>query len=191
MSIITVFLQAISVGAVQVRHGAVLLAHYGRLGSTYDTCVKALIEVLRSEGLFNENGKLVAEVIIQAMREVSRNQDRPEVIVINSALTPFSVSPLHWLSMVWFAPKHTALLWLKLFLAALSCVVRSSPLSSAFPATTSSRSTRACSLGSGSALLRTKPTRTKKPAIPQSRSSECLFRSFHLWKAGTLCECGS
>ena len=70
MGVVSVFLQAICAGAVQIRHGAVLLAHYGRLGPTFDSCTKALVDVLRSEGMYQDNGRLAAEVIVQAMREV-------------------------------------------------------------------------------------------------------------------------
>lgn len=70
IDVISTFLRAIRAGAVHVRHGAVLLAHYGRLGPAFDVCSKVVADVLREEGMFNDQGELVANVIIQALREV-------------------------------------------------------------------------------------------------------------------------
>jgi cohesin complex subunit SA-1/2 len=70
MSIISAFLQALYTGAIHVRHGAVLLTQYGRLGPAFDSCTKALVEVLRVEGMYQDNAAVVTEVITQVMREV-------------------------------------------------------------------------------------------------------------------------
>jgi cohesin complex subunit SA-1/2 len=69
---VSAFLQAVYTGAIGIRHSAVLLAHYGRLGETFDLCLKTLIDVLRDEGMFQDNGTLVADVIIQAICDVCR-----------------------------------------------------------------------------------------------------------------------
>ncbi|KAH7929010.1 hypothetical protein BV22DRAFT_1003690 [Leucogyrophana mollusca] len=69
MGIISTFLRAIRAGAMHVKHSAVLLAHYGRLGPSFDLCTKVIIEVLREEGMYNENGDAVVAVITQALRE--------------------------------------------------------------------------------------------------------------------------
>lgn len=58
-------------GVIQVRHGAVLLAHYGRLGPAFDSCAKLVIEILKDEGLLGEHGQLIVLVVTQAMKEVS------------------------------------------------------------------------------------------------------------------------
>jgi hypothetical protein len=70
--LITAFMHGIYTGAINIRHSSALLAHYGRLDITYDHCVKALIDVLRDEGMYKDNGTQVAEVIIQAITEVSQ-----------------------------------------------------------------------------------------------------------------------
>jgi cohesin complex subunit SA-1/2 len=55
---------------MHVRHGAVLLAHYGRLGSTFDECAKVMVDVLREEGMGNGNPDVVVSIVTQAIREV-------------------------------------------------------------------------------------------------------------------------
>jgi cohesin complex subunit SA-1/2 len=70
MGTISTFLRAIRAGAVHVRHSAVLLAHYGRLGPAFDLCTKVIIDSLREEGMYRENGDLVVDVVTQALKEV-------------------------------------------------------------------------------------------------------------------------
>lgn len=70
IGVISTFLRAIRAGAVHVRHGAVLLAHYGRLSSTFDECSKVMVDVLREEGMYNGNPEVVVSVVTQAVREV-------------------------------------------------------------------------------------------------------------------------
>jgi cohesin complex subunit SA-1/2 len=65
------FLRAIRAGVINPRHGAIFLAHYGRLGHSFDLCCKVVVDMLREEGMFNDNGEVVAEAIIQAIQEVS------------------------------------------------------------------------------------------------------------------------
>ena len=69
-TILTSFLRALKAGVIHVRHGAHLLAHYGRLGTAVDLSTKMMIDILREEGLAKDNGKLVVEVIVDALREV-------------------------------------------------------------------------------------------------------------------------
>ncbi|KAG2361086.1 hypothetical protein BDR07DRAFT_1472291 [Suillus spraguei] len=69
MGTISTFLRAIRAGAVHVRHSAVLLAHYGRLGPAFDLCTKVIIDSLREEGMYRENGDLVVDVVTQALKE--------------------------------------------------------------------------------------------------------------------------
>ena len=64
------FLRAIRAGAVHVRHGAVLLAHFGRFGSIFDECSKIMVEVLREEGMFNRHPDAVVSVATQSIKEV-------------------------------------------------------------------------------------------------------------------------
>lgn len=70
MGVISTFLRAIRAGAIHVRHGAVLLAHYGRLGWTFDECSKVMVDVLREEGMYNDNPDVVVSVVSQAISEV-------------------------------------------------------------------------------------------------------------------------
>ncbi|KDQ07525.1 hypothetical protein BOTBODRAFT_119941 [Botryobasidium botryosum FD-172 SS1] len=68
-SIASTFLRAIRTGAIDVQHCVVLLAHFGRLGTTFDQCAKVIVEVLREEGMYKGNGEAVAQVITQALQE--------------------------------------------------------------------------------------------------------------------------
>lgn len=64
------FLRAIRAGAIQIQHGSVLLAHYGRLGTAFDVCSKVVVDVLREEGMFNNNPDVVVGVITQTLCDV-------------------------------------------------------------------------------------------------------------------------
>lgn len=57
-------------GIIQISHAAKVLAYYGRLGMTYDQCMKVVIELLREEGMYKSRGFIVADVIKDAAREV-------------------------------------------------------------------------------------------------------------------------
>lgn len=70
MATVSTFLRAIRAGAVHVKHSDVLLANYGRLGPSFDLCTKVIIDVLREEGMYNEHGDTVVEVIKKALLEV-------------------------------------------------------------------------------------------------------------------------
>ncbi|KAI5121584.1 hypothetical protein M0805_009455 [Coniferiporia weirii] len=65
----TTFLRALRAGVIDVRHGSVLLAHYGRLGPSFDLSSKLMVDILREEGMYKENGNLVVEVIVDALKE--------------------------------------------------------------------------------------------------------------------------
>ncbi|KAI0703063.1 hypothetical protein BC835DRAFT_1319789 [Cytidiella melzeri] len=69
MGIIATFLRAIRAGAIDFRHCAVLLAHFGRLGPSFDLCAKLIAEILREEGMYKQNGEAVVAVITQAVGE--------------------------------------------------------------------------------------------------------------------------
>jgi hypothetical protein len=70
MGVIATFLRAVRAGAVHVRHGAVLLAHYGRLGPAFDGCTKVIVDILREEGVQNHTGEVVVVVVAHAIKEV-------------------------------------------------------------------------------------------------------------------------
>lgn len=82
-STMTTFLRALRAGVIHARHGAVLLAHYGRLGQSFDISVRLMIDILREEGMFKENGLLVVDVVVQALKEVSRLLCKTIMILVN------------------------------------------------------------------------------------------------------------
>ncbi|KAF9011840.1 hypothetical protein BDQ17DRAFT_1396897 [Cyathus striatus] len=69
IDVISTFLRAIRAGVVNVQHGAVLLAHYGRLGLAFDMCSKLLNDILREEGMEKNNGDVVVTVLTKALSE--------------------------------------------------------------------------------------------------------------------------
>lgn len=73
VDVMSTFLRAIRAGAIHIRHGAVLLAHYGRLGPTFDICSKVIVDVLRDEGMINKNGEVVVSVLTLSLQEVRAN----------------------------------------------------------------------------------------------------------------------
>lgn len=80
MATISTFLRAIRAGAVHVKHSDVLLANYGRLGPSFDLCTKVIIDVLREEGMYNDNGDLVVEVVKKALLEVRLCRPTPPTL---------------------------------------------------------------------------------------------------------------
>lgn len=71
ISVVSYFLRAIVPGAIDVRHSAVLLAYYGRLGTQFDLCLSTIVGVLREEGMYKKNGALVEQIVCDAARQVS------------------------------------------------------------------------------------------------------------------------
>ncbi|KAI0672301.1 hypothetical protein C8Q78DRAFT_1026321 [Trametes maxima] len=69
IGIVTTFLRAIRAGVIHFRHSATILAHYGRLGPTFDLCSKVIVEILREEGMYKDNGEAVVAIICQALQE--------------------------------------------------------------------------------------------------------------------------
>ncbi|KAL0071305.1 cohesin complex subunit [Marasmius tenuissimus] len=92
IDVVSTFLRAIRCGAIHVRHGATLLAHYGQLGAAYDACVKVVIEAVKEEGMMNGQGDSVVLVVTQAMKEsftialISRSPDESEVVALAKLL---------------------------------------------------------------------------------------------------------
>ena len=81
IDVMSTFLRAIRAGAIHVRHGAILLAHYGRLGPAFDVCSKVVVEVLREEGMIHNKGDVVVMVLTQAIQEVRRAFSVPAVLL--------------------------------------------------------------------------------------------------------------
>lgn len=70
IDVLSTFLRAIHTGVIHLRHGGILLAHYGRLGSAFDACLKVIVDVLREDGTINKEGELVVSIVTQALQEV-------------------------------------------------------------------------------------------------------------------------
>ncbi|TFK29563.1 hypothetical protein FA15DRAFT_632012 [Coprinopsis marcescibilis] len=69
VDVITTFLRAIRIGAIQLKHGAIFLAHYGRLGAAVDACSKVIIDLLKEEGMAKDNGMIVVEIATKSVEE--------------------------------------------------------------------------------------------------------------------------
>ena len=70
IEIISTFLRAIRAGVVRIQHGAIVLAHYGRLEVAFDVCSKIVVDVLRQETVMKESPDIVVAVVTQALEEV-------------------------------------------------------------------------------------------------------------------------
>nr|WJN25059.1 sister chromatid cohesion subunit [Sporisorium sorghi] len=70
-SIISTFASAIRVGIIDAKYSTVVLIHFGRLGAIYDSCCKALIEVLKEEAIFGGYNRavIVESCIWDSLRE--------------------------------------------------------------------------------------------------------------------------
>ncbi|CBQ72593.1 related to Nuclear cohesin complex subunit [Sporisorium reilianum SRZ2] len=70
-SIISTFASAIRVGIIDAKFSTVVLIHFGRLGAIYDSCCKALIEVLKEEAIFGGYNRavIVESCIWDSLRE--------------------------------------------------------------------------------------------------------------------------
>lgn len=82
IEIISTFLRAIRAGVVRIQHGAIVLAHYGRLEVAFDVCSKIIVDVLRQETVMKENPDIVVTVVTQALEEVCSNSC-PESSILN------------------------------------------------------------------------------------------------------------
>ncbi|KAF8902622.1 hypothetical protein CPB84DRAFT_1961568 [Gymnopilus junonius] len=69
IDVISTFLRAIRTGTINVQHGAVVLAHYGRLDLTFDTCSKVIIDVLREENVMKDNPDIIVATLTRAIQE--------------------------------------------------------------------------------------------------------------------------
>ncbi|ETS59677.1 hypothetical protein PaG_06609 [Moesziomyces aphidis] len=70
-SVISTFVAAIRVGVIDAKHSTVVLIHFGRLGAIYDSCCKALVEVLKEEAIFGGYNRavIVESCIWDSLRE--------------------------------------------------------------------------------------------------------------------------
>lgn len=70
IDVISTFLRAIRAGAIHIQHGAVVLAHYGRLEVAFDACSRIIVDILREETVMKEKPDLIVSVVTKAMQEV-------------------------------------------------------------------------------------------------------------------------
>ncbi|KAJ3515607.1 hypothetical protein NLJ89_g1655 [Agrocybe chaxingu] len=71
LDVVSTFLRAIQAGAIHIKHGAVVLAHYGRLDVAFDMCSKKIVELLREEHMLKDNPATVVATLTQAIQESS------------------------------------------------------------------------------------------------------------------------
>ncbi|EAU84056.2 cohesin subunit [Coprinopsis cinerea okayama7 len=64
VDVLTTFLRAIRTGAINLKHGAIFLAHYGRLGSSVDSCAKTIVKWLA-----REEGEIIVEIATRSLRD--------------------------------------------------------------------------------------------------------------------------
>ncbi|CAK5263770.1 unnamed protein product, partial [Mycena citricolor] len=69
IELIVTFLRAIKTGVLHVRHTAILLPHYGRLGNTFDQFIKVIVDLLREDALEQDHSDVVVTVINKSLEE--------------------------------------------------------------------------------------------------------------------------
>lgn len=70
IDVVSTFLRAIRCGAIHIHHGAVILAHYGRLELAFDSCSRVVIDVLREENVMKNEPHVIVTTVTQALQEV-------------------------------------------------------------------------------------------------------------------------
>jgi hypothetical protein len=88
IDVVSTFLRAIRAGALHVRHSAVLLAYNGQLGPSFDMCSRVVVEVLREEGMINDRGEVVVDVLTNALREARNpfNSLRNDMLTLSTGV---------------------------------------------------------------------------------------------------------
>lgn len=71
LQLTSVFVGAIRCGVLDVEHAKEPLAHYGRISATFDAVARKLVDVLRDEGIYNEEATTVQHVASSALQSVS------------------------------------------------------------------------------------------------------------------------
>ena len=166
IDVISTFLRAIRVGAIHIHHGAVVLAHYGRLEVSFDTCSKAIVDVLREESIMNDSPDVIVTTVTQALQEVSNMFYKFLLYTLNPQSSPtlsFSTTSSEMIAILYS--------WQSFFRHALSSEEVSYLSSVAWIISTLSRFIPFCSPGLGSESRPMKITRTKNRSKPLSDSS--------------------
>lgn len=71
LQLVSAFVAAVRCGVLDVEQAKEPLMHYGRFGTTYDAVAKKLVDVLRDEGIYNNEATTVQHVISEALQNVS------------------------------------------------------------------------------------------------------------------------
>nr|WJN25060.1 sister chromatid cohesion subunit [Tranzscheliella williamsii] len=68
---ISTLVSAIRIGIIDAKYASMILTHFGRLGTIYDSCCKALIDILKEEAIFGGYNRavIVESCIWDALRE--------------------------------------------------------------------------------------------------------------------------
>jgi hypothetical protein len=166
IDVISTFLRAVRVGAIHIHHGAVVLAHYGRLEISFDTCSKVIVDMLREESIMSDNPDVIVTTITQALQEVSYFLYGLAMnLNLESSPTPLFLMA----SSVMIATLSS---WPNFFPRALLSEEVNYPFSVAWIINTLSKFILTCFPGLGNASRPTKITRIRNPSEPPLDSSE-------------------
>jgi cohesin complex subunit SA-1/2 len=69
--LVSTFVRAIHIGAVDISHSTSILSNYQRFGPLFDQCCRFISDTLREEGVYGGRGRTAADVAAQALEEVS------------------------------------------------------------------------------------------------------------------------
>ncbi|WWC65419.1 uncharacterized protein I303_108037 [Kwoniella dejecticola CBS 10117] len=69
LQLTSIMVAAIRKGVLEIEHAKEPLAHFGRLGPTYDAIVKKLVDALRDEGIYNKESETVQHVAGSALQQ--------------------------------------------------------------------------------------------------------------------------
>lgn len=70
IDVLSTFIRAIKIGAIHIKHVAIFLAHYGRLGNAVDAFSKDVVDQLKQEGMVKGNAEAVIEIVTRSLQEV-------------------------------------------------------------------------------------------------------------------------
>ena len=71
LQLTSIFVGAIRCGVLDVDHAKEPLAHYGRIGPIFDAVARKLVDVLKDEGIYNQEATTVQHVASSALQTVS------------------------------------------------------------------------------------------------------------------------
>jgi cohesin complex subunit SA-1/2 len=69
--LVSTFVRALHVGAVDISHSVSILANYQRFGPLFDQCCRFISDALREQGVYGGRGRMAADVAAEALEEVT------------------------------------------------------------------------------------------------------------------------